>query len=242
MTQSSEAIPNILLAALPAREYQKLMSALTSVTLPLGEVLYEKGKPILEVYFPSACLVSLLTKADAHQPLEVGMVGREGLVGVQLALGAELSPVRALVQGAGPALRMKKARFLHAMEDCPALRRGVYGYVNLLLEQISLSAVCNRFHVVEARLARWLLMTRDRVERADFRMTHEFLSHMLGVRREGVSEAAADLQHKNIIEYSRGKIHILNHRALEAEACSCYRRSPMITGVFKPWRPGRHEG
>ncbi len=240
MSKPPVTIPNILLAALPASEFQKLRPDLSEVTLGFGEVLYKVGEPIAEVYFPSACLVSLLTIAEGHVPLEVGMVGREGMVGVPLALGMRRSSVKALVQGGGPALRMKKAKFLAALADSAPLKRGIYAYIHMLMGQISQTAVCNRFHVVEARLARWLLMTRDRVERADFRMTHEFLSHMLGVRREGVSEAAAVFQHLNLIEYSRGKIRILDHRGLEAAACSCYHRSPLDKDAIKPWRSGPH--
>ncbi len=238
MSTPPAAVSNILLAALPAKDLLKLRPALTEVMLEFGEVLYEPGVPIRVVYFPNACLVSLLTKADSHLALEVGMVGREGMVGVPLALGMHVSPVRALVQGAGPALRMKKAKFVAALEDSAVLKREVYAYVYALMGQITQTAACNRFHVVEARLARWLLMTRDRVERAEFRMTHEFLSHMLGVRREGVSEAASVFQRLNLIEYSRGRIRILDHRGLEAAACSCYHRSPVDAEAIKPWRPG----
>ncbi|MEO8203311.1 MAG: Crp/Fnr family transcriptional regulator [Betaproteobacteria bacterium] len=240
MSKSPAAIPNIILAALPAREFQKLRPALSEVTLNFADVLYEFGEPIADVYFPSACLVSLLTRADGHVALEVGMVGREGIVGIPLALGMQRSPVKALVQGGGPALRMKKTKFLAALEGSVGLKRGIYAYIYALMGQISQTAVCNRFHLVEARLARWLLMTRDRVERAEFRMTHEFLSHMLGVRREGVSEAASAFQHQHLIEYNRGKIRILDHRGLEAAACSCYHRSPVDKDAIKPWRSGPH--
>ena len=232
------AIPNLLLAALPRAAYLKLLPALSPVTLVFGDVLYEPGGPMRDVYFPSACLVSLLTKADGHLALEVGMVGREGVVGTPLALGIAVSPVRALVQ-AGPAQRMSKARFLTALRDDVSLQRGVCGYIHSLMGQITQTAVCNRFHVVEARLARWLLMTRDRVGAGEFRMTHDFLASMLGVRREGVTEAASAFQRKSLIEYSRGKIRILDHRGLEAVACSCYRRSTAGSKAIAPWRPAR---
>jgi CRP-like cAMP-binding protein len=150
------------------------------------------------------------------------MVGREGMVGIPLALGADVSPVRALVQGAGPALKMSAARFRTELKRCPPLQRELNRYVHSMIAQISQTAGCNRFHVVEARLARWLLMTRDRVRSAQFRMTHEFLSHMLGVRRVGVTEAASALQRRKLIEYRRGNIRILNERGLEAACCSCY--------------------
>jgi len=213
---------NSILASLPRKEYQQMLPDLVPVTFAFADVLYEPGARMQEVYFPGACLVSLLTVVENHLALEVGMVGREGMVGIALALGVEVSPVRALVQGAGPALRMKKTRFLAALHDSQALLRALNGYVNLLMAQISRTAGCNRFHIVEARLAKWLLMTRDRVESEELPMTQEFLSSMLGVRRVGVTEAASALHRQRLIEYSRGKIRILDHAGLEAAACSCY--------------------
>ena len=150
------------------------------------------------------------------------MVGREGMVGVPLVLGSDVSPVRALVQGAGPALKMNGQRFRSELNASPPLQRELQRYIYAMMVQISQTAGCNRFHVVEARLARWLLMTRDRVRSGQFRMTHEFLSHMLGVRRVGVTEAACALQRQKLIAYSRGNITILDDRGLEAACCSCY--------------------
>jgi CRP-like cAMP-binding protein len=215
-------IPNSLLAALPRKSYERLASGLSPVTLVFGDILYQAGDTIRDVYFPSECLVSLLTPVDGHLALEVGMVGREGMVGVPLALGIGVSSVRALVQGAGPALKMSAARFRKELRAIPALQDELHLYIHTLMAQISQTAACNRFHVVEARLARWLLMTRDRVCSGEFRMTHEFLSHMLGVRRVGVTEAATALQNQNLIEYSRGSIKILDDAGLEAACCSCY--------------------
>ncbi len=216
------AIANTLLAALPRKSYLRLLPNLVPVELGFGEVLYEPGKPIRDVYFPGQSLVSLLTLVEGHLALEVGLVGREGMVGVPLALGIDASPVRALVQGAGPALRMNAAGFRRELSRSPPLQRELYRYVHTLMAQISQTAGCNRFHVVQARLARWLLMTRDRVRSGEFRMTHEFLSHMLGVRRVGVTEAASVLQRQKLIEYSRGNIRILDHRGLQMAACACY--------------------
>jgi len=215
-------IPNSLLAALPRRSYVRLLPGLSPVDLVFGDVLYEPGQPIRDVYFPTQSLVSLLTLVEGHLALEVGLVGREGMVGIPLALGVEVSPVRALVQGAGPALKMNAARFRTELRRSPPLQRELDCYIHALMAQISQTAACNRFHVVEARLARWLLMTRDRVRSAEFRMTHEFLSHMLGVRRVGVTEAASALQRQKLIEYSHGNIRILDNRGLEAVCCSCY--------------------
>jgi CRP-like cAMP-binding protein len=192
------------------------------VTLVFGDVLCEPGEQIAHVYFPARSVVSLLTLVDGHNALEVGLVGDEGMVGIPLALGVSVSPVRALVQGAGPALRMTTARFHKAFEASPALRRSLHRYTHALLAQVTQTAACNRFHSVEARLARWLLMTRDRVGSAKFRLTHEFLSHMLGVRRVGVTIAASALQRRKLIEYQRGEITILDEAALESAACSCY--------------------
>ena len=216
-------IPNSLLAALPRKSYLRLLPGLAPVDLVFGKVLYEPGVPIRDVYFPSQSLVSLLTLVEGHLALEVGLVGREGMVGFPLALGVEVSPVRALVQGAGPALRMSAARFRTELRASPPLQHELHRYVHTMMAQISQTAACNRFHMVEARLARWLLMTRDRVCSGEFRMTHEFLSHMLGVRRVGVTEAATALQRRNLIEYRRGNIRILDDRGLEAACCSCYR-------------------
>ena len=236
MQASMAAISNALLAALPRPVYLKVLARLTPVTLKFGDVLYEPGALIKHAYFPSACLVSLLTLVEGHPALEVGMVGPEGVVGVPLALGAATSPVRALVQGGGPALQISRAHFLAALRDNPLLQRGVSEYVQALMNQVTQTAVCNRFHVVEARLARWLLMTRDRMESGEFRMTHMFMSSMLGVRREGVSEAAHVFQRKALIEYRRGNIVILDHRGLEAAACACYAAG---SDAIAPWRPAR---
>ena len=215
-------IPNNLLAALPRKSYLRLLPGLVPVDLVFGDVLYEAGQSIREVYFPSQSLVSLLTVVEGHLALEVGLVGREGMVGFPLALGVDVSPVRALVQGAGPALRMNAARFRKELGNSLPLQRELHRYIYALMAQISQTAACNRFHVVEARLARWLLMTRDRVGSGEFRMTQEFLSNMLGVRRVGVTEAASALQRRKLIEYSRGNIRILDDRGLEGACCSCY--------------------
>ena len=211
-----------MLAALPRKQYRRLLTGLESVALTFGEVLHEPGKRIRHVYFPSDSLVSLLTVVEGHLALEVGMVGREGMVGVPLSLGAQVSPVRALVQGEGTAMRMKSARFTEEIRKSPQLQQEVARYTRALLAQVTQTAACNRFHVVEARLARWLLMTRDRVRSDEFRLTHAFLGHMLGVRRVGVTMAARALQKRKLIAYSRGKITILDRGGLKRAACSCY--------------------
>ena len=219
---AGRAIPNQLLAAMPRMAYAALAPALVPVRLVFGEVLYAVDAPIAHVYFPCESMVSLLLPVEGHFDVEVGLVGREGMIGASLGLGIARSPVKALVQGAGSALRLSAAGFRSALAGNPALRRAVDLYIHSLLKQVAQTAACNRFHVVEARLARWLLMTRDRMRSSRFRMTHEFLSHMLGVRRVGVTEAASSLQRQNLIEYARGSIRILDARGLEAASCGCY--------------------
>jgi CRP-like cAMP-binding protein len=214
---------NRLLAGLPHKSYAELLSGLNPVELVFGKVLYEPGDVIREVYFPGRSIVSLLTVVDGRDALEVGLVGHEGMVGVPLALGIDVSPVRALVQGAGPAMRMSAPRFRKAFDSSPPLRRSLNRYTYALMAQITQTAACNRFHTVEARLARWLLMTRDRIGSDKFRLTHEFLSHMLGVRRVGVTTAASALQRRGLIEYQRGDIEVLDRAGLEATACTCYK-------------------
>lgn len=215
---------NKLLADLPPADRQRIRSALEPVDLEFGEVLLEPADLIDHVYFPNDSLISLLILVDRRHVLEVGMVGSEGMVGVGLALGIDTTPVRALVQGTGTAMRMKAARFRKELRRCLALQRAVNVYAHSLMVQVSQTAGCNRFHMVEARLARWLLMTRDRVGSDHFRLTQEFLGHMLGVRRAGVTGAAHGLKQRKLIDYSRGHISIINGRALEAAACSCYEK------------------
>jgi CRP-like cAMP-binding protein len=214
---------NRLLASLPRQSYRELLPHLDPITLVFGDVLYETGTRIREVYFPGRSVVSLLTVVDGRNALEVGLVGREGMVGLPLALGVETSPVRALVQGGGGAMQMTAAHFRTALNASPPLQRSLGRYTHDLMAQITQTAACNRFHKVEARLARWLLMTRDRVGSSEFRLTHEFLSHMLGVRRVGVTQAASALQRRGLIDYARGDIRIMNDAGLEAAACTCYR-------------------
>jgi len=233
---------NSLLAALPRKLYQSLLPGLAPVTLEFGQVLYDPGEVIQKVYFPGNCVVSLLTLVKDQLALEVGLVGREGMVGVPVALGIDISPVRALVQGAGDALSMDAARFRRELRNSEPLRRVLYRYTNALMSQITQTAACNRFHTVTARLARWLLMTRDRVQSANIHLTHVFLSHMLGVRRVGVTEAASVLQRKKLIEYSRGRIRILDHGGLEAASCPCYELvRDMNDGAarLQPWNSDR---
>ena len=215
-------IANHLLAALPHAEYQRLLAGLEPVALKFGEVLHEPGVPIRYVYFPIDCAISLLTAVVGERALEVGLVGREGMVGISLALGVEVSSVRALVEVAGMAMRMKAAHFREALRQCPSLQRELYRYADAELALARQIVACNCFHAVEARLARWLLMTSDRVLSEEFFLTQAFLAQMLGVRRGTVNAAAGSLQHRNLISYSRGKIRILDRKGLEAASCRCY--------------------
>ena len=222
-------IANRILASIPPRQYRRLEAELEPVTLDFGQVLYEPQKTIEYVYFPLDCLISLLTAVDKRRTLEVGMVGNEGMAGMPFILGIGISGVRALVQGGGGALRMASAPFLVEFNRNPALQDALYRYTYALMAQISQTAACNRFHDTEARLARWLLMTRDRVGSDEFLLTHAFLAHMLGLRREGVTEAASALKARNLISYARGKIKILDVRGLKASSCSCYQ---IVKSVF----------
>jgi CRP-like cAMP-binding protein len=216
-------IANSLLAALPRRDYQRLLAGFEPVTLTFGEVLYEPGQTIRHVYFPSDSLVSLLTLIEGHMALEVGLVGHEGMLGIPVALGINDSPGRALVQGTGIALRMTSARFRSEHRKYGVLHREVNRYIHERIIQITQTAACNRFHPIESRLARWLLMTRDRMGMNHFRLTQELLGNMLGVLRVAVTNAAGDLQQRKLISYSRGEISILDGNGLEAASCRCYR-------------------
>lgn len=218
---SGQPVGNRVLAGIPSKDYGSL-DQLEPVLLRFGQILYEAGGRIHHVYFPIDCLISLLTAVDKRRTLEVGMVGNEGMTGMPFILGMGVSGVRALVQGGGRALRMPAAPFRIEFDRNQPLRQALFRYTYALMAQISQTAACNRFHEAEARLARWLLMTRERVGSDEFRLTHEFLAHMLGLRREGVTEAATALKRRGLIDYSRGKIRILDLRGLKASACSCY--------------------
>ena len=221
MTNGS-AIGNRILASIPSKDRRRLLAQLKPVHLQFGQILYEAGEKIRYVHFPLNCLISLLTTVDKRRSLEVGMVGNEGMAGMPFVLGIGESGVRALVQGAGDALTMSAASFRIEFERNASLRGALFRYTYALMAQISQTAACNRFHEAEARLARWLMMTRERVGSNEFPMTHEFLAHMLGVRRGGVTGAASALKNRGLIDYHRGKIRILDAKKLAAASCSCY--------------------
>lgn len=223
LPEAQARISNHLLAALPVTVYERLCAGLEPIELTYGEVLYEPGAPMRYVYFPGDCLVSLLTVVESRRALEVALVGREGMVGHRLALGFRASAVRALVQRSGTAMRMKSKRFLREFRRSPALRRALFRFTDALMIQVSQTAACNRFHLVEARLARWLLMTRERLSSDEFYLTHEFLAEMLGIRRSSVTLAAGALQRRKLIHYRRGNLTIVDRQGLEAASCFCYR-------------------
>ncbi|MDM5178220.1 Crp/Fnr family transcriptional regulator [Massilia sp. DJPM01] len=213
---------NQLLAALPHADLARLSPLLEPVQVEVGEVLCEPAEPVRYIYFPHDCLISLLGVAEGRMTLEVGLVGREGMLGATVALGHDTAQTRAIVQRAGCASRMDSAKFRTEFARNPALQRVLYRYTDTLLAQAIQIAVCSRFHVLEARLARSLLITRDRLKSDKFHLTHEFLAHALGVRRVGVTKAASALQQQGLIIYSRGNIEILDVPGLAAASCKCY--------------------
>src|SRR6266480_2690749 len=206
---------NRVLAALSGQEFKQLLPELEPFPLIFGARIFEPGEIIRHVYFPTSGIVSLLATIGENSSLEVGIVGNEGMVGVSAFMGVKTSRTLAVVQGAGSALRMKVGPFRKTLENGSGLPLLLLSYTHSLLTQISQSAVCNRFHPIDARLARWLLMTHNRMGTDEFQLTQEFLSNMLGVRREGVNRAASALQELNLISYSRGTLKILKRARLE---------------------------
>lgn len=225
MPPTKRTVPaiNRLLAALPQKDFQHLLPQLEPVTLTFADILYQPGETIRHVYFPKNSIVSLLAEVAVRSTLEVGIVGNEGMAGISIFMGVDQSRYQGLVQGSGTALKMKAGALRREAERLSSLNRLLLRYTHSLMMQISQSAACNRYHVVGARLARWLLMTSDRMGSDEFRLTQEFMSNMLGVQREGVSKAAGALQKQELIDYSRGHITILNRSKLEAVTCKCYR-------------------
>ncbi len=213
---------NQLIAQLPRRDRVSLLALCESMPLDLGRVLCKPGKPTRHVYFPDEGFISLVAAIDGAPGLEVGMIGREGMLGAQLVLGVGAAPMHALVQGAGTAQRVAAGPFRRELARSQSLQRTLGRYVYVLMAQLATAAGCTRFHSVEHRLARWLLMSQDRADSSNFRLTHEFLAYMLGVRRVGITGAASALQRRGLVQYQRGDITVLDRAGLEAAACSCY--------------------
>jgi len=213
---------NRLIALLPPVERARLLALCEPVQLSLSQVLCERGDTTAHAYFPVDSFISMVTQLDQHPGMEVGMVGREGLLGVQLTLGQTLAPLRALVQGPGSAWRISALNFATELRAGGALRAVMDRYLYVRLAQLAASAACLRFHLIGPRLARWLLMSQDRAHADHFRVTHEFLAYMLGVRRVGVTVAAGRLQQAGLITYHRGEMTVCDRPGLEAASCSCY--------------------
>lgn len=222
------ASANRLIAALPRRSQSRFLSSCETVELKFAAVVCVEGKPLEDVYFPTDSVISLVSVLADGARLEVGIIGNEGMLGTSIPLGVNVSPLRAVVQGTGSALRMSAAAFRRHCKQDNDLREVMNRYVHVLMEQLALTAACTRYHRVERRLARWLLMTRERVGNDRFHLTHEFLAYMLGVRRAGVTHAARSLQARGLIDYRRGAITVLDAPGLKKASCACYLRGNRI--------------
>ncbi len=213
---------NQLIELLPDKARRRVLGIAEQVQLVQSAVLGGAGEPTRHVYFPVNGFISLVTSIDGKPVLEVGMVGREGMCGAQVALRVLTQPLHALVQGPGTAWRVPIGAFRRELEQCVPLQLIMSRYLYVLMSQLACAAACTRFHQIDARLSRWLLMMHDRAHADTFGVTQEFLSFMLGVRRVGISGAAASLQRKGLIEYSRGRVTVLDRKGLKAVSCSCY--------------------
>ena len=219
---SMAAAQNQLIERLPSKDRASLLAVCEPCELTLGNVLCEPAKPTRHVWFPIDGFISMVAPIDGKPALEVGMVGREGMLGAHLALGVATVPLHAVVQGSGSAWRLSASAFRAELARSPALQRVINRYLYVLMAQLTGSAACLRFHEIGPRLARWLLMSQDRAHATRFHVTHEFLAYMLGVRRVGVTAAASTLQRSGLIEYHRGEMEVLDRKGLEAAACDCY--------------------
>lgn len=222
ITDSHYPVQNRLLAALPREEFERLLPQLHPVSFSLGEVVYEFGGHLDYVFFPTTSIVSLLYTMENGTSAEMGLTGNDGVVGIALFMGGGTMPNRAVVQGAGEALRMTAKVLQDEFAQGGTFQRLLLRYTQALITQISQTAVCNRLHTVEQQLCRWLLLSHDRVKSDELIMTQELIADMLGVRREGVTVAAGRLQDLGAISYVRGHIKILNRQKLEETVCECY--------------------
>jgi CRP-like cAMP-binding protein len=213
---------NHLLAALPKDDFDRLSADLELVPMPLGEALYESGGRLWHVYFPTTSIVSLLYVMEDGASAEIAVVGNEGILGISLFMGGETTPSRAIVQSAGHGYRLKAQLLKQEFNRAGPVMHLLLRYTQALITQMAQTAVCNRHHSVEQQLCRWLLLSLDRLSSSELVMTQELIANMLGVRREGVTEAAGKLQRAGLIRYSRGRITVLDRGGLEKEACECY--------------------
>lgn len=221
-TPTIAPVVNRLIASLSPKARQQILHSCEQVELSSGTVLCEPDQPFRYVYFPLTSFITLVTTLRDHQPLEMGLIGNEGMLGATVALGINSAPMRAMVQGSGTALRMTAEQLQQDLQNNAALTSTFNRYLYVLMAQLAQTAACAHFHAIEPRLARWLLMTHDRAHADYFHLTQEFLANMLGVRRSGITVAAGVLQERKLIQYTRGKISILDRAGLEAVACECY--------------------
>jgi CRP-like cAMP-binding protein len=231
------ALQNHLLAALPEEDYVALYPYLEKVEMPLGDVIYESGGDLLYVYFPTTCIVSLLYVMENGASAEIAVVGNEGIIGIALFMGGGTMPNRAVVQSAGYAYRMRGALILKEFNRNGSMMRLLLRYTQALITQMAQTAVCNRHHSIDQQLCRWLLLSLDRLESNKLTMTQELIANMLGVRREGVTEAAGKLQEAGLISYSRGQITVLDRAGLEKRVCECYQVVKIETDRLLPALP-----
>ncbi len=213
---------NRLIDALPSRQRGRFLAQCETVPLLFGEHLERKDVAIRHVHIPLTGFVSLVIAVDDHLPLELNIIGNEGLLGAEMVLDTRIAPYTSVVQGAGTALRLSASAFAEQLDASPVLRKICKRYIHVLVEQLAQSIACNCFHEVSQRLARWILMTHDRADGDDLELTHAFLATMLGVRRSAVTIAAGHLQEQQLIRYSRGRIHVLSRSGLEELSCGCY--------------------
>ena len=215
-------LQNHLLATLPARTRDRLFPHLTLESVPVGKVLYEPGQALSEVYFPIDSIVCLLYEMENGASAEISLVGNEGLVGIAVFMGGESTPSQAIVQNAGHAYRISAPLFRSEFDNNSEMRMQMLRYTQSVITQMAQTAFCNRHHTVDQQLCRWLLLTQDRLSGNRLTMTQELMANMLGVRREGVNEAAGKLQKMGVIEYHRGEIRVLDRPELEKQCCECY--------------------
>jgi CRP-like cAMP-binding protein len=222
MSQQIDPKLNRLLAQLPDPEWQRWQPLLEWVDLPLGHVMYESGRTLSHVYFPATAIISLLYVLEDGSSAEIAVVGNEGVVGISLFMGGESTPSRAVVQSAGEGWRLPARAVKEAFEKAGPVMHLLLRYTQALITQMAQTAVCNRHHSLDQQLCRWLLLSLDRLEGSELVMTQELIANMLGVRREGVTEAALSLQKAGLISYSRGHIKVLDRPGLEVRSCECY--------------------